>query len=194
MDDGISFLFVLVEVGGIWAPIGFICFHILRQFLFIPVTLVCISGGIFFGSFFGTAFSFIGLMLSSMLFYFVIGKFPNTHEKLSKLKRKWFGEYVNITVAQSAVLRLIPFIHFHLLNFCLIEKNRSYHVYIKNCILSNLPLAFFYSVFGQFIRGFSPQMTIIILFSLMILAYLFREKISIIKWEEFFRRGQIKRG
>ena len=88
MDEGLSILFVMVEVGGIWAPIVFIFFHIFRQFLFIPVSLVCMAGGILFGSVFGTIFSLFGLILSSILFYFVIGKLPKTHEKLSRLRKK----------------------------------------------------------------------------------------------------------
>ena len=187
MDEGLSILFVMVEVGGIWAPIVFIFFHIFRQFLFIPVSLVCMAGGILFGSVFGTIFSFFGLLLSSILFYFVIGKLPKTHEKLSRLRKKWFGEFRHITVTQSAILRLIPFIHFHLLNFCLLEKNRSFNTYLKNSVLYNLPFAFFYSVFGQFIREFTPPLIAIILFSLILLAYLFREKVTVIKWDKFFR-------
>ena len=148
----------MIEVGGIWAPVVFIFFHIFRQFLFIPVSLVCMAGGMLFGSVFGTIFSLFGLILSSILFYFVIGKLPKTHEKLSRLRKKWFGEFRNVTVAQSAILRLIPFIHFHLLNFCLLEKNRSFNTYLKNSVLSNLPFAFFYSVFGQFIREFTPSL------------------------------------
>jgi len=194
MEDGLSLLFVFIEAGGVLAPIVFIFFHIFRQFLFIPVTLVCMAGGILFGSVLGTLYSLIGLCLCSLFFYFVIGKLPKTHEKLSKLKRKWFGEYRNVTVAQTAILRLIPFIHFHLLNFCLIEKNRSYQSYLKNSIITNLPLAFFYSVFGEFISGFTPEMIVIILFSLLILSYLFREKMSIIKWRDFFKENQVKRG
>ena len=84
------------------------------------------AGGILFGSLLGTIYSLIGLLLSSACFYFLIGRFPKTHERISQLKRKWFGEYRNLTVAQTAVLRLIPFIHFHLLNFCLMEKNRQF--------------------------------------------------------------------
>src|SRR3954447_22623870 len=150
MDEGMSLLLVIVGAGGILAPISFILFHVLRQFLFIPVTLVCVAGGILFGSLLGTFYSLIGLMLSSFCFYLLIGRLPKTHERLSKLKNKWFGEYRNVTVAQSAILRLIPFIHFHLLNFCLIEKNREFKPYLKNSLLSNLPLAIAYSVFGEF--------------------------------------------
>jgi uncharacterized membrane protein YdjX (TVP38/TMEM64 family) len=186
MDESLSILFVMVEVGGVLAPIVFIFFHIFRQFLFIPVSLVCMAGGMLFGAVFGTIFSLLGLLLSSICFYFVIKKLPKTSEKLSKLRRKWFGEYRNVTVAQSAILRLIPFIHFHLLNFCLLEKNRSFNAYLKSSVISNLPLAFFYSVFGQFIREFTPPLIAIILFSLILLAYLFRERATVIKWEKFF--------
>jgi uncharacterized membrane protein YdjX (TVP38/TMEM64 family) len=187
MDESLSILFVVVEAGGIFAPVAFIFFHIFRQFLFIPVALVCLAGGILFGSLLGTIYSLIGLILSSICFYFVIGRLPKTFEKLSEIKRKWFGEYRNVTVSQTAILRLIPFIHFHLLNFCLIEKNRSFTAYLKNSCLSNLPLAFFYSVFGQFISKFTPPLMAIILFALMILAYLVREKVTVITWQKFFR-------
>ena len=126
MDESMAILLVLVGAGGILAPIAFILFHLIRQFLFIPVALVCLAGGILFGSLFGTLFSLLGLLLNSLCFYFLIDKMPKTYGKLSKLKRKWFGEYRNLTVSQTAILRLIPFIHFHLLNFCLIEKNRKF--------------------------------------------------------------------
>ncbi len=37
------------------------------------------------------------------------------YEKLMKVKMKWFGTYAQFTVAQIAILRLIPFFHYHLL-------------------------------------------------------------------------------
>ncbi|MED3571341.1 TVP38/TMEM64 family protein [Cytobacillus praedii] len=187
MDDQLTMLFVMVETAGILAPIAFILFHILRQFLFIPVPLVCLTGGILFGSFFGSVFSMIGLMLSSMIFYMLINKMPKTHKKLSKLKKRWFGEYRNLTVGQVAVLRLIPFIHYHLLNFCLIERNKSFQDYMKHSWITNLPLAIFYTVFGEFISRFTPSMILLILFSLAILVFILREKVTIIKWKEFFK-------
>ncbi|MBS4191555.1 TVP38/TMEM64 family protein [Bacillus sp. FJAT-49705] len=187
MNDQLSLLFVMVETAGILAPIAFILFHVLRQFLFIPVPLVCITGGILFGSIFGSIFSIIGLMMSSILFYFLISRMPKTHSKLSKLKKRWFGEYRNLSVGQVVVLRLIPFIHYHLLNFCLIERNRSFHVYLKNSWITNFPLAIFYTVFGEFISRFTPSMILLILFSLGILVFILREKVTIIKWKEFFK-------
>ncbi|MFO1443980.1 TVP38/TMEM64 family protein [Bacillus sp. Bva_UNVM-123] len=187
MKDELSLLFVMVETAGILAPIAFIFFHILRQFMFIPVSLVCFTGGILFGSFFGSLFSIIGLMLSSILFYFLIKRMPKTHIKLSNLRKRLFGEYRNFSVGQVAVLRLIPFIHYHLLNFCLMERNENFQQYVKNSWLTNLPLAIFYTVFGEYISRFTPSMIILILFSFSILAFILREKVIVIKWREFFK-------
>lgn len=186
MEESMSVLLVLLGAGGIFAPIAFILFHLMRQFLFIPVTLVCLAGGVIFGAIFGTFFSLMGLLLNSICFYFLIGKMPKTYERLAKLKRKWFGEYRNLTVAQTAVLRLIPFIHFHMLNFCLMEKDREFSPYMRNNLLSNLPLAFFYSAFGSLISMFTPLVTAVIFLSLMVLVYLLREKVTVIKWQKFF--------
>ncbi|MBB6445667.1 TVP38/TMEM64 family protein [Bacillus benzoevorans] len=186
MDESMSILLVVLGAGGVLAPVAFILFHLIRQFLFIPVTIVCLAGGILFGALFGTLLSLIGLLLNSVCFYFLIGKMPKTYEKLAKLKRKWFGEYRNLTVAQTAVLRLIPLIHFHLLNFCLMEKDRRFSPYMKNNLLSNLPLAFFYSAFGSIISLFTPLVMAVIFLSLMVLVYLLREKVTVIKWQKFF--------
>jgi uncharacterized membrane protein YdjX (TVP38/TMEM64 family) len=187
MDEQLTMVFVLVESVGILAPLAFILFHLLRQFLFLPVVIVCIAGGVLFGTVLGTLYSVIGLMLVSIMFYFVVNRMPKTYEKLSKVKEKWFGRYRNLTVSQIAILRLIPFIHFHLMNFCLLQRKKSFKDYVWGSFYSNLPLAFFYTIFGQFISRFTPTMIMIILFALTVLVYLLREKMSIIRWKEFFK-------
>ncbi|MFB6467907.1 TVP38/TMEM64 family protein [Cytobacillus sp. Hz8] len=187
MDEELALLFVIVKAGGIFAPLAFIVFHFLRQFLFIPVAVLCVAGGVLFGTIAGTIYSLIGLVLSSLLFYILLRRMPKTYDKLSKVKRKWFGEYRNLTVSQITILRLIPFIHYHLLNFCLIERKKSFREYMKASWITNLPLAFFYTVFGQFISHFTPTMIVIILFALSVLVYILREKVAVIKWNEFFK-------
>lgn len=189
MEEQLSILFVMVEVGGVLAPIIFILFHTLRQFLFIPPILVCIAGGVLFGVTLGTIYSIIGLTINCLLFYVIIHRLPKTHRKLSTLKKRWFGEYRNLTLGQITVLRLIPVFHYHLLNFCLLEKRKSIKTYGKSAFLSNIPLAFFYTIFGQFISQFSLTMVVIIMFALAILVYILREKITIIKWREFFKEA-----
>lgn len=187
MDERLAVFLIFVETGGVFAPIALILLHFLRQFLFLPVALICIAGGVIFGTVAGTIYSIIGLSFSSLLFYFLIGKMPNTHKKLSAIKKKWFGEYRNLTTGQVAILRLIPFIHYHLLSFCLLEKQKTLKGYIVASLIANIPLALFYTIFGEFISRFTPTMMIVILFSLAILVYVLREKVTVIKWREFFK-------
>ncbi|MDQ0270065.1 TVP38/TMEM64 family protein [Cytobacillus purgationiresistens] len=187
MNEQLAIAYGIVETAGILAPIAFILFHILRQFLFIPVPLVCIAGGVLFGSVFGSIFSLIGLMFSCLMFYGLINQMPKTHSKLSELKKRWFGEYRNLSIGQISVLRLVPFVHYHLLNFCLLERNKGFSDFMKGAWLTNLPLAVFYTVFGQFISRFTPTMILLILFSIASLAFVLREKVTVIKWHEFFK-------
>ncbi len=185
MDERLVAAFAMIEATGWLAPIVFILFHIARQFLFIPASLICIAGGILFGSVFGTIYSLIGLTLLTAAFYFACKTFPKISQKLLLLKEKWFGRRA-LTVGQISILRLIPFVHYQLLNLCLMEREPEFHKFMRASILTNLPLAFFYTVFGQFISRFSPTMLVIILLALMLLFYTLREKIVVMHWKEFF--------
>ncbi|MBW8351194.1 VTT domain-containing protein [Bacillus sp. IITD106] len=187
MNEQLLIMLAFMEGTGFLAPFIFIFFHVLRQFLFIPVVLLCMAGGILFGSFLGTVYSMAGLLLLSALFYICIRKMPKTYAKLMNIKYKWFGRYHKMTVGQIAVLRLIPFFHYHLLNFCLLERRPDFRGFMKGAFATNLPLAFFYTVFGEFITHFSPTMAVIIISSLLLLFYILREKIAIVTWEEFFK-------
>lgn len=192
VDESLSLLFVMIELGGWLAPVAFILFHLIRQFLFIPVPVVCMAGGVLFGTLWGTLYSMMGLIVVSFLFFVLIKRMPNTYNRLSAIRKRWFGEYRNLTIGQIAVLRLIPFVHYQLLNFCLLERNKDLKGFMKGSWLTNIPLAFFYTVFGEFISSFTPTMIIIILFALTVLVYLLREKMTVIKWKEFFKPAHEK--
>ncbi|MBH9967015.1 TVP38/TMEM64 family protein [Rossellomorea oryzaecorticis] len=186
MDDRLVAAFAIMEASGYIAPVLFILFHVLRQFLFIPVALVCMAGGILFGSILGTIYSLIGLTLLSIIFYFAIKSFTSFYERLLRLKEKWFGKSADLTTGQIAVLRLIPFIHYQLLNLCLMQKNPQFKPFVRATIISNIPLAFFYTVFGQYIKQFSPPIMVMIIMALAVLFYLLREKVRVMSWNEFF--------
>ncbi|GIN59116.1 hypothetical protein J8TS2_34350 [Lederbergia ruris] len=186
MNEQLLIMLTFVQGTGTLAPVIFIFFHVIRQFIFIPVIMVCMAGGILFGSVLGTLFSMIGLLILSALFYFCIRKMPSTHEKLLKIKNKWFGRYAKMTVGQIAILRLIPFFHYHLLNLCLLERRPDFKGFMKGAFATNLPLAFFYTVFGEFITHFTPTISVIILLALLLLVYILREKMSTVAWNEFF--------
>src|SRR5690606_29757660 len=172
---------------GLLAPIIFIALHLIRPVLFIPVPVICIVGGILFGSVFGTIYSLLGLTTLSIVFYFLYRQVPKLAKKINTLKLKWLGDKVNFTIGQIAILRLIPFINFHLLSLCLMDVSRNFREYAKGSFYSNIPVALLYTVFGQFIREFSTTVILTILLALTLLFYLLREKQVIIKWHEFFK-------
>lgn len=181
-----SYLMTVVETGGIFAPLLFISFHLLRPLFFLPVVFICISGGILFGAVAGTVYSLIGITLSSMGFYGFIRWMPKTFKRLIHLKGKLIRNHSELTTSQIAILRLIPFIHFHLLSLCLIEVSQGFKEYTKSSLLTNIPLAFVYTSIGKWMSNLSPLYIIVLLLSILPLIYVLRRKEVVIKWNEFF--------
>jgi uncharacterized membrane protein YdjX (TVP38/TMEM64 family) len=195
MDEKLNVLFVMIESHWWLASMGFILFHILRQILFLPVVIICIAGGALFGGIIGSVYSIAGLTLSSLFFYFLYHQFPRIFAKVLRMKEKLFGNRANFTVGQVTVMRLIPFIHYHLLSLCLIEATKGFAQYAKASLLSNIPLAIIYTVFGQFITGFSPTAMLTVMVGLLLLMLIMRQKVVVMKWEQFFHKEkQYKRG
>ncbi|MDT0161820.1 MULTISPECIES: TVP38/TMEM64 family protein [Bacillus] len=187
MNEMLSLILAAVHTGGWLSPVLFILLHTIRLFLFVPAAAVCIAGGAAFGMVPGTAYSAAGLLLGNMLFYWLLEKMPAARSKLTSLKKRWFGEYRNLTAGQVAVLRLIPFVHYHLLTFCLLERYKRFGEFVKGSWLTNLPMAVCYTMFGGFISRFSLPAALAILLVLGVLVYILREKMSVIQWRDFFK-------
>jgi uncharacterized membrane protein YdjX (TVP38/TMEM64 family) len=181
------YLMTIIETGGLFAPILFISFHLLRPLFFLPVVFICVSGGIMFGAIAGTVYSLIGITLSSVLFYGIIRWMPKTYNRLASMKQRIIGRNTDFTTPQIAVLRLVPFIHFHLLSLCLIQITAGFKDYAKSSLLSNIPLAFVYTSLGQWMSSLSPIYIYAFLIALLPLIYLLRRKEITIKWQDFFR-------
>jgi uncharacterized membrane protein YdjX (TVP38/TMEM64 family) len=105
-----------------------------------------------------------------------------------KIKNRWFGEYRNLTVGQIAILRLIPFVHYHLLSFCLKQRKPKFKEYMNASLVTNIPIALFFTIFGEYISTFTPSVIVMILIGLTCLVYLLRERKNVIKWKDFFKR------
>lgn len=130
-----NYIMAIVQTGGLFAPLLFISVHLLRPLFFLPVVFICVSGGIIFGVFYGTVFSIIGITLSSMIFYIVIQWMPKTSKRLMRMKKKLIGKHTELTATQISLLRLVPFIHFHLLSLCLIEITSDFSDYTRSSLL-----------------------------------------------------------
>jgi len=181
-----NYLMTFIEMGGLLAPVLFIVFHLLRPLLFLPVVFICISGGILFGPVAGTVYSIIGITLSSVLFYSFVGKMPKSLNRLIHVKQKLLGKHSEMTIAQITLLRLVPFIHFHLLSLCLIEISTDFKEYTKSSLLSNIPLALIYTSVGGWLSNLTPYHIFLFLICLLPFLYILRRKEIVIKWQDFF--------
>ncbi|WP_102026822.1 TVP38/TMEM64 family protein [Salirhabdus sp. Marseille-P4669] len=190
MEQISAVVLTIVESSGMFAPFLFIAFHLLRPILFMPVAFICVSGGILFGMVSGTIYSVVGITLSSLMFYRMITFMPKTFNRLVKMKGKIIGQNRQMSKGQIVLLRLMPFIHFHLLSICIIEMSRNYKEYFKLSILSNIPLAFVYTSFGKWISTFSPLIVMIVVLAFIPVLYLLRQKEIVIKWEVFFNKDE----
>src|SRR5699024_6164676 len=129
--------------------LAFIILHLMRQFIFVPVSVICILGGVFFGTVFGAVYSLVGVTLASISFYILFMRMPQLFEKILKLKIKWLGKGDRFSVGQMAILRLIPVIQFHLISLCLMEATSNFKEYTKVSLIANVPLAIVYTLFGK---------------------------------------------
>lgn len=184
-----NYFIAFVEAGGLFAPLLFISFHLLRPLLFIPVIFICITGGVLFGAVAGSLYSVIGITLSSILFYGMIRWMPGTFKKLGTVKEKMLGKHTTVTTSQITILRLIPFIHFHLLSLCLIEMTADFKDYTKSTFISSIPFVFIYTTIGEWLSSLSFIHVALFAIALLPILYLVRKKEVIIKWHDFFNGG-----
>ncbi|WP_186578423.1 TVP38/TMEM64 family protein [Aquibacillus kalidii] len=182
-----TYMMAIIETGGLFAPLLFIGMHLVRPLFFLPVVFICITGGAIFGAVAGTLYSVIGITLSSFLFFRMTKWMPKTTEKLVKMKHKLIGKNAELTTSQVALLRLVPFIHFHLLSLCLLEVSADFKTYMRSSFLANIPLAVVYTTIGNWISSFSPVVAGVLLLALLPIIYLLRRKEISMKWEDFFQ-------
>ncbi|WP_068674599.1 TVP38/TMEM64 family protein [Oceanobacillus sp. Castelsardo] len=182
-----NYVMAFIEMGGLLSPLLFICFHLIRPLFFLPVVFVCVTGGILYGPIAGTIYSIIGITLSSVIFYGLANRMPKKLDRLIQLKQKLLGRFTALNTSQIALLRLVPFIHFHLLSICIMEISSGMKQYTKSSLLSNIPLAIVYTCLGGWIANLSPFHIFIFLIGLLPLIYLVRSKEIIIKWQDFFQ-------
>nr|WP_239584230.1 VTT domain-containing protein [Aquibacillus albus] len=172
-----------MEGAGWLAPILFILLHVFRPFFFLPVIVVCITGGVLFGFVEGAILSFIGLSLMSLITYPLIKKIPWFRRGISRLKGKFIHNERTISVGQVMILRIMPFIHFHLLSFFLMEMTKSFKEYMYYSVLGLIMPAILFTAFGEAIRELPWYATMIMFLILGVIL------ICIDKWN----RSRLKR-
>ena len=141
----------IAEMGWLAPPL-FILFHLLRPLLFLPVIVVCIAGGVLFGFVEGAIYNFIGLALMNYFFYLFISKFPKFEKRIRSLKNKVLPD-TTMSVGQVMILRIMPFVHFHLLSLYLMEMTKDFKEYMYYSLLGVILPSIIYTAFGEAISA-----------------------------------------
>ncbi len=159
MENFLLNLETTIDELGWFAPPLFILLHLLRPIFFLPVIVVCIAGGVFFGFVQGAIYNFIGLALMNYFFYLVINKFPKFEKKMRSLKIKLTLDK-SISVGQVMILRIMPFVHFHLLSLYLVEMTKDFKEYMYYSILGVILPSIIYTAYGQAISNMPWYLTV----------------------------------
>lgn len=178
-----------IEQSGFIAPILFILFHLIRPLLFLPVIFVCMVGGYLFGIFYGSVFSLVGLTLMCIIFYYIVQKFPRILEKFTKMSQRLLKKR-NITMKQTMVLRVVPFVHFHLLSLYVLEQTDSFKEYLKYSFLGLIVPSILFTMFGHLIMNLSLFYSIVLLVMISFIFIYMRkiEEEKSIKFKKFFEK------
>lgn len=176
MENHLLELEIFIDSVGWFAPPLFVLLHVLRPLLFLPVIVVCIAGGVLFGFWQGALYNFLGLGAMNIVFYFIISKMPKFEAKMKKLKNKVLPDRT-ISVGQVMILRIMPFVHFHLLSFYLLEMTKDFKEYLYYALLGVLLPSIIYTAFGDVITEFPWYMTLF-MFAVLALLYAFLNKIQ----------------
>lgn len=168
MDQFDNSVEVFIENAGWMAPFFFLILHLIRPFVFLPVIAVCVVGGVAFGFIQGAILSYIGLLLMSAIIYLLLKRLPKFHHKMTKLKERMFTDRT-LSVGQVMILRIMPFVHFQLLCFYLMDMTKSFKEYMYYSALGMMLPAIVYTAFGQSIAEFPWYLTVIFLLLLITL-------------------------
>ena len=149
MDNHVESFIQFIENSGWLGPFFYILLHLIRPMLFIPVLLLSLASGVLFGGVFGSIYTFIGLLTSSISFYFLMMYIPWLHKRLSRLKEKVLKKDPDLNVWQLTAFRLVPFIHFHVLSFYLLEKSENFRDYVRQTMITIVPMSIVYTTIGH---------------------------------------------
>jgi uncharacterized membrane protein YdjX (TVP38/TMEM64 family) len=141
-----------VTAAGIYAPVLYILIYIAATVLFIPGSILTITGGFIFGAVEGTIYTVIGATIGATIAFFfarlIGGSFiENIEKKFTKLKDYDKGIEKN-GIQIMLFLRLIPLFPFAALNYAMGLTKIKARDYIFASFIGMIPGTFVYSYIG----------------------------------------------
>ena len=146
---------VIGAFGG-WAPIAYIAAFMVLPAFFFPVAVLALAGGLLFGLWKGSVYTFIGAMLNCTLMFWLsrtvgYGKVKALVEQ--KLGEKWQKRLAAAGGREGflllIVLRLIPAVPYNLINYAFGLTRMAYPAYLLGSAIGIIPGTFVFINIGD---------------------------------------------
>lgn len=163
---------------GSWAAIGYIGLFTLLPAFFFPVAVLALAGGLLFGLWWGSLYTFLGAILNCTLMFF-LARFSGRKQVEALIEKKlspvWQQRLANLNsnggFALLIILRLIPAVPYNLINYAFGLSAMKYSTYILASSIGIIPGTFaFINIGDKALDVTSPDFWIAIGLLLLLLA------------------------
>ena len=135
-----------IERCGNWAAIAYIGLFALLPAFFFPVAVLALAGGLLFGLFWGSVYTFIGAILNCTLM-FLLARYAGREKVEALIQKKlspvWQQRLQNLNssggFALLVILRLIPAVPYNLINYAFGLTAMPWRTYIIGSAIGIIP-------------------------------------------------------
>lgn len=176
----------LQQTGG-WAPVLYIGLFILLPAFFFPVAVLALAGGLLFGLWWGSVYTFIGAVLNCALMFLLaryVGRSQVQRLVEQKLSPQWQRRLQMADGKEGflllIILRLIPAVPYNLINYTFGLTGISFSSYLLASAIGIIPGTFaFINIGDKTLEAGSPSFWIAIglLVLLLVVAGLLGKKL-----------------
>lgn len=131
---------------GNWAPTAYIGLFALLPAFFFPVAVLAFAGGLLFGIWRGSLYTFIGAVLNCTLMFFLarfIGRAQAERLIQKRLSPQWRSRLERAGGKEGflflVILRLIPAVPYNLINYAFGLSDMSFRVYLIASAIGIIP-------------------------------------------------------
>ena len=159
----------LQQTGG-WAPVLYIGLFVLLPAFFFPVAVLALAGGLLFGLWWGSVYTFIGAVLNCALMFLLaryVGRSQVQRLVEQKLSPQW-QRRLQIADGKEGfllliILRLIPVVPYNLINYTFGLTGISFSSYLLASAIGIIPGTFaFINIGDKTLEAGSPSFWIAI--------------------------------
>ena len=167
----------LLQTGG-WAPVLYIGLFILLPAFFSPVAVLALAGGLLFGLWWGSVYTFIGAVLNCAMMFLLaryVGRSQVQRLVEQKLSPQW-QRRLQIADGKEGfllliILRLIPAVPYNLINYTFGLTGISFSSYLLASAIGIIPGTFaFINIGDKTLEAGSPSFWIAIGLLVLLLA------------------------